>query len=116
MTDTTIEATHPAGDDAGEAAGHDAHPSDGHYIKIALVLAALTAAETATYYIDFFEENTGWLLVTLLPMMAFKFGLVAWYFMHLKSDSRLFSQVFVAGIVMASVLYIVMLLTYEALF
>lgn len=112
MSDTTIEDTHHGGD----TAGHDAHPSDAHYIKIALVLAALTAAETATYYIDALEENTTLLLVILLPMMAVKFGLVAWYFMHLKSDSRLFSQVFVAGLVMASALYIIVLLTYEALF
>jgi cytochrome c oxidase subunit IV len=112
MSDSTIDETHPI----GETAGHDAHPSDSHYIKIALVLAALTAAETATYYIPFLEEHHGWLLVVLLPMMIIKFGMVAWYFMHLKSDSRLFSQIFVSGIVLASVVYIIVLLTFRAIF
>ena len=48
-----------------------------------------------------------------MPMMIFKFGLVAWFFMHLKSDSRLFSQVFAGGIVLASVVYIIVLATFE---
>jgi cytochrome c oxidase subunit 4 len=112
MSDSTIEAEHPIGD----TAGHAAHPSDSHYIKIALVLAAFTAAETATYYIPFLEEHHGWLLVVLLPMMIIKFAMVAWYFMHLKSDSRLFSQIFVSGIVLASVVYIIVLLTFHAIF
>jgi cytochrome c oxidase subunit IV len=112
MSDSTIEETEHIGD----TAGHDAHPSDAHYIKIALVLAAFTAAETATYYIPFLEEHHGWLLVVLMPMMIIKFGMVAWYFMHLKSDSRLFSQIFVSGIVLASIVYIIVLLTFQAIF
>ena len=112
MSDSTIDETHPI----GETAGHDAHPSDSHYIKIALVLAALTASETATYYVETFEQNTTLLLAVLLPMMLVKFGMVAWFFMHLKSDSRLFSQIFVSGLVLASIVYIIVLLTFEALF
>ena len=112
MTDTTVpvESHH-----AGEPAGHDAHPSDGHYIKIALFLAALTAAETATYFIPAFEDNGALLIGFLLPVMTLKFGMVAWYFMHLKSDSRLFSKLFLVGIVAAVVIYLVVLLTFEAL-
>ena len=112
MSDSTIEETEHIGD----TAGHDAHPSDAHYIKIALILAALTAAETATYYVETFEQNTTLLLIVLLPMMAVKFSMVAWFFMHLKSDSRLFSQLFVSGIVLASVVYIIVLLTFQAIF
>ena len=54
MSDSTIEPRRPRS--ATPPATH-AHPSDAHYIKIALFLAALTAAETATYYIPFFEEQ-----------------------------------------------------------
>lgn len=115
MSDSTIDETHDHAEHhaLGDTAGHDAHPSDGHYIRIALVLAALTAAETSTYYIDGLDENTPLLLAILMPMMIFKFGMVAWFFMHLKSDSRLFSQVFAGGIVLASVVYIIVLATFE---
>lgn len=111
MSDTTVQDTH-----TGDTAGHDAHPSDRHYVLIALWLAVLTALETSTYYIDTLEENTALLLAVLLPMMVLKFGMVAWFFMHLKSDSRLFTQVFAGGIALAIIVYIVVLLTFEALF
>jgi cytochrome c oxidase subunit 4 len=93
-----------------------AHPSDGHYIKIALILAVLTALETATYFIDTFETNSTLLLLFLMPVMAVKFGMVAWYFMHLKSDSRLFSRLFISGIFLAVIVYMVFLLTFDEFF
>jgi len=97
------------------AAGHD-HPSDRKYIEIAVILAALTAAETATYYIDAFEDNSTLLLLFLLPIMTLKFGMVAWYFMHLKQDSRVFTRLFASGIVMAVAIYIVVLLVFDEFF
>lgn len=93
-----------------------AHPNDGHYIKIALVLAVLTALETATYFIETFEENSTLLLIFLMPVMTLKFGMVAWYFMHLKSDSRLFSRLFIAGIFLAVIVYMVVLLAFDEFF
>jgi cytochrome c oxidase subunit 4 len=99
--------------------GHDvethvhAHPSDGHYIKIALILGVLTAVETSTYFIDAFKDNSTLLLIFLMPVMAVKFGMVAWFFMHLKSDSRLFSRMFITGIVLAVIVYMIVLLTFE---
>lgn len=111
MTDTAVREAH----DALDAPGHDAHPSDGHYISIALILAALTAAETATYFFDVFE-NTTLLLIVLMPIMFVKFFMVAWFFMHLKSDSRMFSRLFVTGIVLAAIVYIIVLLAFDELF
>jgi cytochrome c oxidase subunit 4 len=111
MTDTTPTEAHHA----IETAGHDAHPSDGHYIAIALILGALTAAETATYFFDAFD-NTTLLLIVLMPIMSVKFFMVAWFFMHLKSDSRLFSKFFVAGIVLAAAVYIIVLLAFDEFF
>ena len=112
-TETTKRAdTHGAADPhlADDAHGH---PSDGRYITIALVLGVLTAAETATYFIPAFEENTTLLLVFLMPVMALKFGMVAWYFMHLKQDSRLFSRMFVSGLILAVAVYLIVLLTFD---
>jgi cytochrome c oxidase subunit IV len=105
-TTTTTETHHEA---------HE-HPSDGHYIKIALILAFLTAAETATYFIPTFEENTTLLWICLAPVMILKFGMVAWYFMHLKSDSRMFSRFFLTGIVLAVIVYMIFLLAFDEFF
>jgi hypothetical protein len=54
-----------------------AHPNDGHYIIIAVWLGLLTAAETSTYFIEAFEDNTTLLLLFLIPVMVVKFGMVA---------------------------------------
>ena len=94
-----------------EHAEHDEHmhPSDWKYVQIAIILAVLTAAEVATYYID-----TGPLEIPiLLTLMVIKFILVAMWFMHLKFDSPLFTRTFVAGLAMAVVVYIAVLSMFE---
>ena len=110
MAAPTTTDEHP-----GHAGAH-AHPPDSHYIKIALGLAALTAAETATYFVDTFEDNTTLLLIVLMPIMIFKFGWVAYSFMHLGQDSRVFTRFFVTGIFLASMVYIIFLLTFDEFF
>ena len=88
---------------------HHMHPSDWKYVQIAIILALLTAAEVATYYID-----TGPLEIPiLLTLMVIKFVLVAMWFMHLKFDSPLFTRTFVAGLAMAVVVYVAVLSTFE---
>ena len=103
-----------AATEAHEGEAH-AHPSDGHYIKIALILGVLTALETATYFFEAFE-NTTLLLLFLMPVMILKFGMVAWFFMHLGTDSRLFSRLFLMGIVTAVVVYLIFLLAFDEFF
>ena len=78
--------------------------------------ALLTAAETSTYFIDAFEDNSTLLLLFLMPVMTVKFGMVAWYFMHLKSDSRLFSRLFISGIMLAVIVYMIFLLAFDEFF
>jgi cytochrome c oxidase subunit 4 len=83
---------------------HD-HPSDARYIKIALILGAITAVEVAASYIDI-----GKLFVPLLVVcMVAKFAIVAGYFMHLKFDNRLLTRVFVAGVLLAIGVYLAFL-------
>jgi cytochrome c oxidase subunit IV len=90
--------------------GH-AHPSDRSYVGIALILALITAAEVATFYL---EEDLGSVLVpVLLVMMVVKFFMVAGWFMHLKFDSNLFTRMFVSGIVLAVTVYLAMLAAFE---
>ena len=119
-TETTQRAdTHGAADPhlADDAHGaHGAHASDRSYIAIALILAVLTAAETATYFIPAFEDNSTLLILFLMPVMTVKFAMVAWYFMHLKQDSRLFSRLFVSGLLLAVGVYLIVLLAFDEFF
>ena len=87
--------------------GH--HPSDWLYVQIAVILAVITAAEVSTYYIDFGD----FMLPSLMVMMVVKFAMVVMFFMHLRFDHKLFSWVFVSGLVLAVLVYIAMLTTFE---
>ena len=102
MSDT---ATHDAESEAHE---HE-HPSDLAYIKIALILAFVTAIEVLTYFVDF----GGALIPSLMVMMVIKFWLVATWFMHLKFDKPIFSGMFVGGIVLAVGVYVATLAAFE---
>jgi cytochrome c oxidase subunit 4 len=97
-TEATTE-THHVGTSRDEGA---THPSPLDYIKIAAVLAIITIAEVAVYYI---ESLRSLLVPLLLIMSVVKFFLVAMWFMHLRFDSRLFRRLFVLGIVLALIVY-----------
>lgn len=88
---------------------HD-HPSPVDYIKVAVVLAIVTAAEVAVWYISSLKTL---LVPLLLVMSAVKFFLVAMWFMHLKFDSKMFRRLFVLGIVLAVFVYGVALATLD---
>ncbi|MFM8388113.1 MAG: cytochrome C oxidase subunit IV family protein, partial [Actinomycetota bacterium] len=86
---TTAEHTDHTGDTA-----HDEHAEHGlsiaGYVKVAAILAALTALEVATYFVDFGP----FFMPVLLTLMCVKFFIVVSYFMHLKFDSKIFSFMF----------------------
>ena len=103
MSDTVTESHDVGTDDAHR------HPSDFQYIKIALVLGAITAVEVLTYFLDFGKI----LIPSLLFMMVVKFWLVANWFMHLRFDKPIFSKLFVAGLVLAVGVYATALSAFE---
>ena len=105
VTEHTDTAEHTA------AAEHDEHhiPTDRYFIKIALILAALTAAETATYWVPLGAFATP----TLLLMMSIKFWIIIRVFMHLKFDSKIFSTMFYIGLGLAIFVYCVFLSTFQ---
>ncbi len=124
MSETVVAEPNAQGNDhatAGEPAQHDngghSHSEHGHattadYVKIALVLAGLTALEVFTY----FESVLDWgvaLVPSLLVMMVLKFYLVATWFMHLRFDNKLFSRMFMAGLVLAVAVYLITLTAFE---
>ena len=84
-------------------AGH-AHPSDWEYVKVAIFLAIVTAAEVVMFYV---EDDIGSLTAPiLLVMMVVKFAVVALWFMHLRQDSLIFRRLFVGGLLLAVAVYI----------
>jgi len=86
------------------------NPSPFRYVMIAVILVVVTALEVAVSYMEGTIPDA--LIVGLLVVMAIiKFGLVASWYMHLKTDRPIFRRFFVLGIVAALVLYTVVLLT-----
>ena len=66
---------------------------------IGIILAALTGLEVAAYYL---EEALGAFTVPLLLGLSIaKFILVVGFFMHLKFDSKIFTGLFVSGLILA---------------
>lgn len=103
-TDTTV--------DHHDADAH-AHPSDGTYVKIALILTILTAIEVSSYFLEdgAVRVSRDLLVSVILVLMVVKFAIVAMYFMHLKYDDPLLSRIFMAGIFIALAVFVVMLST-----
>jgi len=84
------------------------HPSPLRYVVIAVVLSAVTAAEVSLYYIQ--GDVPDALVITLLLAFAIvKFGTVASWYMHLRTDRPIFARFFVLGIVAAILLYLIVL-------
>lgn len=88
---------------------HEHGMSDAGYIKIALILAAITALEISTHYVDFGPL----FMPSLIIMMIVKFVMVVSYFMHLKFDSKIFSFLFYTGLAIALFVYITALATFK---
>ncbi len=107
---TKDESTGPVVETAPHEGGTEhAHPGEGQYIAIALILAVVTAVEVAFSYWDAVEDI---LAPSLILMSIVKFFFVVAWFMHLRFDSRLFRRLFVAGILLALFCYTAVLTTF----
>ena len=78
------------------------HPSALQYVQIGLILAIITAAEVALYYVDM---NFTLLVLLLLTLSVVKFSMVVLWFMHLKFDASLFSVLFTGGLALTVVIF-----------
>jgi cytochrome c oxidase subunit 4 len=108
-----MASTHEAHPGEHVHPGEHAHPGAKEYVVVAVVLAFLTAIEVTVYYLDFIRP---WLAHLLIALSLAKFFLVASFFMHLKFDNRLFSSLFVGGLILAIVLGISLLALFHNLF
>jgi cytochrome c oxidase subunit 4 len=98
---TTVNETH--------ADAHEHGMSDAGYVKIAIILAAITGLEVSTYYVNFGPL----FMPALLTMMVIKFVMVVSYFMHLKFDSKIFSFLFYVGLGLAIFVFCTALATFK---
>lgn len=100
---------------SAHAEGH-AHPTAGTYVKIAVVLFALTALEVLAYEmahrptmpLHAIMEST--LVPVLIVLSAAKFALVAMFYMHLKGDGKLLTSLFVFPIIIAAAIIVILML------
>ena len=105
-TTTPVAPTeHAATESEHGGGGHKQHGlSDLGYIKVAGLLAVLTAAEVLTYFYDFGVIE----VPALLILMVVKFEIVVAYFMHLRFDNKLFTYLFTAGLILTIGVYAAM--------
>lgn len=85
------------------------HPQPWEYVKIAAILAVLTAAEVTVSYM---HANHTLQIAALLGMMVIKFTLVVLWYMHIRFDNPAYGRVFTVGITLAVVVYGVVLLCF----
>ncbi|MDP6453235.1 MAG: cytochrome C oxidase subunit IV family protein [SAR202 cluster bacterium] len=77
---------------------HAAHPTPGTYFKVAVTLSIITAIEVGIFYVNALGKG----IIPVLAVLSIgKFALVAMFYMHLKYDHKLFSTMFIAGLVLA---------------
>ena len=89
-----------------------AHPTPARYTAIAIILAIITIIEVAAVYLEFMQAILAPFLVIL---SATKFAMVAMFFMHLRFDSRLFSVMFVGGLLLAATVLITLLALFRVI-
>jgi cytochrome c oxidase subunit 4 len=78
-----------------------------NYIAVFVALVVLTAIEVAVTYVASIPR-----LVVLIPLAIAKATLVVLFYMHLRFDSRVFTLIFVIGIVMGFSLIVSLLLLF----
>jgi cytochrome c oxidase subunit 4 len=90
--------------------GPERHPTPREYVRIAILLAVVTAAEVAIVYTDLAHS-------IVIPMLFFfaavKFSMVVLWFMHLKFDSKTYARFFMTGIALALTLFMVVLISFR---
>jgi len=101
-----VEPVQP--EESHSAAHVERHPGPLEYAQIGAILAVVTAIEVAIYYLGLSRTA---LVLMLFTLSLLKFSLVVLWFMHLKFDNRLFSSMFVLGLLLAIAIFTVALST-----
>ena len=92
-------------------AEHTQHPPVRTYLLVAAVLAVITAVEVSLYYVTVLARFLAPLLIVL---SAAKFSLVVMFFMHLRSDHRAFTGLFIGPLMIAIAITLALLALFGA--
>ena len=92
------------------------HPEPKDYVRVAIVLAVLTAAEVGLFYLEQGVDSITQTITVpaLLLLSGLKFYLVVALFMHLRYEKRVLSRFFTTGGILAGTLYLILLATLGA--
>jgi caa(3)-type oxidase subunit IV len=82
-----------------------------NYLFVFIALAVFTGIETLVSYV----QQEAIKFPTLIVLSVIKALLVLLYFMHLKSDSKVFSYLFIAGCILAVPLILVIVIVMPSL-
>ena len=88
-----------------------AHPSTGTYLAIAGVLTVITLVEVGVFYVPAFQSV---LAPVLLVLSGTKFALVVMFYMHLKTDHKLFTAIFTVPLLIAIAVIVALLFLFGA--
>ena len=91
-------ATTPTSQESTPGEAHTGHPTPLTYFKVAVTLGLITAVEVAIFYATWLGYG---IIPVLVILSGIKFALVAMFYMHLRFDNRLFSGLFVGGLLLA---------------
>ena len=90
------------------------HPSPFQYVMIAVILCVITAAEVGAYYLDEAVSKGAITAILIFGALA-KFFIVTGWYMHLKTDAKIFRRFFILGVTGAFMLFTILLLTLSGL-
>ena len=82
------------------------HRGARQYLGVAAALLVITAGEVAIFYLRAMRPV---LVPSLLTLAVVKFSLVALFFMHLRTDHRLFAWLVVTPLVIATLLILALM-------
>ncbi|MBI4298802.1 MAG: cytochrome C oxidase subunit IV family protein [Chloroflexi bacterium] len=87
-----------------------AYPPPLTYVKVGLLLGFITAVEVGIFYV---QALRGAFIPIFLVLSAVKFALVAMFYMRLRFDSRLFSWLFVGGLLLAAAVMVALMALFQ---
>jgi cytochrome c oxidase subunit IV len=98
---------------AAAAPAHDGgHATVQTYIRVAVVLAIITAIEIGAVYVPGLPSHA---LVTVIIISGIlKFVLVVAFFMHLRYDSKLLTALFVGPLIIATAIILAIMALFGA--
>ncbi len=115
-------ATVPSADPVAGQAAHDAHqaahgdhPTAATYVKVGVLLTAITVAEVWAYYVPSLVAMKGVFVTLLLTLSAIKFFTVVAFYMHLKYDHKLFRFLFTGPFIVAGMTMMILMFLFGKL-